>query len=165
MIDKVTTATEPTIPLGHGATAHRHEIVIVETNKKIFTQMWHWGGYAPHKNPCPARGKTCNACGKVGHFAHVCRSKPRTVASVETDEISGEEYEYAYTVNHQDNRKPPICQLQINAKSVDMMIESGTSVNLLDEITFARIKKPENESLRPTHTKIYFHGSETPFLC
>ena len=87
MIDKVTTATEPTIPLGHGATAHRHEIVIVETNKKIFTQMWHWGGYAPHKNPCPARGKTCNACGKVGHFAHVCRSKPRTVASVETNEI------------------------------------------------------------------------------
>ena len=35
MIDKVTTATEPTIPLGHGATAHRHAIVIMETNKKI----------------------------------------------------------------------------------------------------------------------------------
>ena len=51
---------------------------------------------------------------KNSHFAHVCRSKPRTVASVETDEISDEEYEYTYTVSHQDNRKPPIRQPQIN---------------------------------------------------
>ena len=40
------------------------------------------GGYAHHRNPCPARGKSYRACGKVGHFAHVCRSKPRTVAYV-----------------------------------------------------------------------------------
>ena len=43
-----------------------------------------------------------------------------------------------------------------------MMIDSGASVNLLYEITFTRIKRHENESLRPTHTKIYFYGSETP---
>jgi len=43
-----------------------------------------------------------------------------------------------------------------------MMIDSGASVNLLDEITFARIKSHGNESLRPTQTKIYAYGSETP---
>ena len=42
------------------------------------------------------------------------------------------------------------------------MINSGASVNLLDEITFARINSHDNESLRATHTKIYPYGNETP---
>ena len=30
----------------------------------------------PHKNgPCPAKGRTCNKCGKPNHFARVCRLK------------------------------------------------------------------------------------------
>lgn len=120
------------------------------------------GGYAPHKNPCPAQGKVCKACGKIGHFAHVCRSKPRTVASVETGQTSDEEYEYAYTVDHQENKKPPICQLQINGRNVNMMIDSGASVNLLDEITFQRINSHGSESLQPVHTKIYSYGSKVP---
>jgi len=43
-----------------------------------------------------------------------------------------------------------------------MVIDSGASVNLLDEITFARIKSHGNESLRPTQAKIYSYGSESP---
>ena len=85
------------------------------------------------------RGKTCNACRKIGDFDSVCRSKPCTMDSVEIDEISSEEYEYVYSANHQEYRKPPICQLQIKGKSVEIMIHSVAPVNLLDEITFARI--------------------------
>ena len=122
----------------------------------------HFGGYAPHKNPCPARGKTCKACRKIGHFAHVCRSKPRIVAPVETGQSFDEEYEYDYTIDNQENKKPPICQLQINGKTVEMMIDSGASVNLLDETTFQRINSHGSESLQPAHTKIYSYGSKTP---
>jgi len=84
------------------------------------------------------------------------------VASVETEETFDEEYECVYPINPKENRKPPIYQLQVNGKSEEMMIDSGASVNLLDEITFARIKSHGNESLRPTQTKIYSYGSETP---
>ena len=79
-------------------------------NKKS-GQCENCGGYAPHRNPCPAWGKSCNACGKIGHFAQVCRSKSRrksrTMDHVESGHSSGEEYEYVYTVNYIDNEKPP----------------------------------------------------------
>ena len=29
----------------------------------------------PHTGVCPAKGKTCNSCGKSNHFAVVCRGK------------------------------------------------------------------------------------------
>ena len=47
-------------------------------------------------------------------------------------------------------------------KTVEMMIDSGASVNLLDETTFQRINSSRNENLKPTHTKIYSYGCETP---
>ncbi|XP_074635909.1 uncharacterized protein LOC141894234 [Acropora palmata] len=59
-------------------------------NKKS-GQCENFGGYAPHRNPCPAREKSCNACRKIGHFAHVClsksRTKSRTVAHVESGHL------------------------------------------------------------------------------
>lgn len=44
-------------------------------------------GIRAHRyNSCPAEGKKCNSCGKVGHFAKVCKQKSATVAVVENGE-------------------------------------------------------------------------------
>ena len=114
---------------------------------------------------CPARGRSCNACRKIGHFAHVClsksRTKSRTVAHVESGHLSGEEYEYVYTVNYIQNKKPPMCEVQINRKAVEKMIDTGASVKLLDEKTYRRINCG-NTTLKPAHTKIYSYGSKAP---
>ena len=33
-------------------------------------------GNFPHQGTCPAQGKKCMDCGKLNHFAKVCRSRP-----------------------------------------------------------------------------------------
>ena len=84
------------------------------------------------------------------------------MAPVNIGQTSDKEYEYVYTINYQENKKPPMCQLQINGTILEMMIDSGASVNLLDETTCQRMNSSGNESLKPTHTKIYSYGCETP---
>ena len=37
------------------------------------------GGTFPHPDGCPAAGKQCRACSKVGHYSRVCRSKQKPV--------------------------------------------------------------------------------------
>ena len=40
------------------------------------TKCRNCGGTYPHKDSCPARNKKCNSCGKLNHFAKVCRTVP-----------------------------------------------------------------------------------------
>lgn len=36
------------------------------------------GGSFPHRNQCPARGTSCENCGKMNHYAKVCQSRRQT---------------------------------------------------------------------------------------
>ncbi|CAH3157735.1 unnamed protein product [Porites evermanni] len=54
-----------------------------------------------------------------------------------------------------------MCQVQVNGKVVEMMIDTGASVNLLDEATFHRIDCG-NKLLEHAHSKIYSYGFDTP---
>ena len=83
------------------------------------------------------------------------------MASLGTGYSSKDEYEYAYTINYIESKKPPMCQVQVNGKAVVMMIDTGASVNLLDEATFHRIDCG-NKLLEHAHSKIYSYGSDTP---
>ena len=161
-IDKDAPTTDTKILFSHGANARSHAIVLIMANKSNLPENVAIVVDMLLKKPCPARGKTCKACGKNGHIAHVFRSKPRTVALVNTGQTSDEEYEYVCTINYQEKKKSPMCQLQINGKTVEIMIDSGASVNLLDETTFQKINSSGDENLKPTHTNIYSCGCETP---
>lgn len=41
------------------------------------TRCWRCGFLYHKRDACPALDKTCNTCGRVGHFAVTCRGKPK----------------------------------------------------------------------------------------
>ena len=113
-MDLVAHVSETNIPRCHVSEDLSQTIVKTQTSETSKPgKCGNRGGYAPHRNPCPARGKSCNACGKIGHFAHICRTNPSAkdgkVASLGTGYSSEDEYEYAYIINYIESKKPPMC--------------------------------------------------------
>ena len=129
------------------------------------------GGHFPHKQVCPAKDKNCKACRKRGHFARVCRTNPLKSKHVNAvaqspDEnklnVDGtEEYEYVYTVNKSPNC-PPTSSVEIEGQRINMMIDSGASVNLIDESTYMKLSPHEKRRLQRSERRIYSYGSSVP---
>ena len=144
----------------------------------------HCGYDFPHRggmDQCPAKGKTCNACGKLNHFAQVCRStnhsqagssqrsrvsksRPRdrrtqnNVSDAETSEDSSNESDInsAYVIYRIEKKRKPTTVIKIQDTSTRVLIDSGASVNIMDEATFHRLKK--QPKLQKTKTKLYGYG-------
>jgi hypothetical protein len=56
----------------------------------------------------------------------------------------------------------PKCHINIAGHSVSVMIDSGTSVNILDDATFNEITCNKGIRLERTNHKIYSYGSLRP---
>ena len=109
---------------------------------------WSWHR-KHHKIECPAKGKTCNFCKKYNHFSKVCRSriKHENVQEVKSKEaiikFSSDE-EYAYTIKKETEHvsvvstKTPKVDVTVNEKQCKFLLDTGATVNLLDEKTYHR---------------------------
>ena len=145
-------------------------------------------GLPYHKNgTCPARGQACKACNKKNHYARCCRSiktqtkqnaQPDRINQVQTvpdledssqedsssDELSDE---YVYTVNDDSNSDTPSTTPKVDIKvqntMIKFLIDSGATVNLIDEEAWSKIQK-RNKSimLQKSTSRIYPYGSDKP---
>ena len=123
-------------------------------------------GLLYYKNgTCLARGQTCKACNKKNHHAHCCCSiktqtkqnaQPGRINQVQavpdledssledssSDELSDE---YVYTVNGANNSDTPSTTPQVDIKvqntMIKFLIDSGVTVNLIDEEAWGKIQK------------------------
>ena len=124
------------------------------------------------------KGKKCNNCQKVGHFAKMCETKSQRSGKINVvaheeledhntnieearnlnvcdDDSSSDEYIF-YVGNNQKDK----FELKVNDCPVKMLIDSGTTVNLLDSAAFDNLlNKPFVKKL---NTKIFPYVSTTP---
>ena len=126
----------------------------------------HCGGSYPHQGQCPAYGLQCHSCNKANHFARCCRAKTRNnppsqqyrkvtnkfnqnsrqqsnqkqkVNKLSTPAPSGSDNEYVYVIGSMNSNQHPRRKVTINEHSVELLIDSGSNVNILDRSTFDRI--------------------------
>lgn len=141
------------------------------------------GGNYPHRGGqafCPAKGKTCRACGKLNHFEKCCRSKlhlPTTRnpgkqhikskvhevhvsddSSSKTDRRSSSDDECLYTV-YTINPKQPLTKIIVENTAIDVIVDSGASVNIMDETAYTKLQ--DKVQLQRANIKICTYGSRT----
>ena len=114
-------------------------------------------GRQGHRECDRARGKRCNKCGKPDHFARACLGKSSSINAVQQgpDRSSDEEVFHIPTDKHDD----ATFEATINQRSVNVLIDSGASCNVMDNETFERLK---GAGLRRCHTRVYSVGSRNP---
>ena len=123
------------------------------------TKCRNCGGTYPHKDSCPARNKKCTSCGKLNHFAKVRRTVPPDSVKRGTEEEGTDDDDYVYA---RGEKKQPMCRLEIDREYLEMMLDSGAPVNLIDEVTYKRIYKGKAKTLEQAKRQIFSYGSPTP---
>lgn len=93
-------------------------------------KCYNCAGDFPHEKECPARGKTCTACGNFNHFAIACRStrnsrarNTKFVKNIEVEDQSSEE-EYAFNINGRSIKTPKIT-VSINSQLMTSFVDTG----------------------------------------
>ncbi|KAJ1119863.1 hypothetical protein NDU88_008048 [Pleurodeles waltl] len=146
-------------------------------------------GYEHRSNAgCPAKGQSCNRCGKPNHFAKMCRSrrnKPGEQKGRETnvravskcaeearDQATAcgpvfeeDEDEDIFVISFTGGkpgrkRPPPMSDVYVNGTRVSVLIDTGASVNVMDETLYKKLVPAP--PLMSTATKIYNYGGREP---
>ena len=114
-------------------------------------------GRTHDKDSCPAKGKECNKCHKIGHFANKCKTKQIHEVTEEVDSLFlGSVTETPAEANVDeiitDSEPPWRTTLVICGTAVNFKIDSGADTTIINEATFKRLRVKPN--LRPVTTKL-----------
>ncbi|XP_056022138.1 uncharacterized protein LOC130055014 [Ostrea edulis] len=162
-VNKIKTKTEK-FPTRSRDTSFKKKWPTSERQQKTHHQSTcrNCGENFTHKQkPCPAKGKKCNSCHKLNHFAKVCRSRQNKHSHAESRVYEVQEHEkyaeqlnkntdssdgeYTYSIQEQVRSvgKTPMTSRMVNQKNCRLMIDTGARVNILDEKTHIYLGSPK----------------------
>ena len=115
---------------------------------------------------CPAYGKACRSCGKLGHFSKLCRSSRKPVHDLcyESDESAGLD---EITIDSLTSNSEHSIALSINNTDVTVKLDTGAEANILtlDDFRRAVPKKQRKRALRTSKAKLTaFGGHNIPTM-
>ncbi|XP_022810383.1 uncharacterized protein LOC111347399 [Stylophora pistillata] len=141
----------------------------------INKECYFCGGAFPHaggKEKCPAWGKRCTTCGKLNHFAKCCRSKRKgnksIVKTVHQEVHSGSSDAESLCVIEEvgaveSNPKPrPVRNIKIENREAKVLIDTGASVNVMDEGTFQQLLANKIKLEKSTSVLHSYQTNENP---
>lgn len=129
----------------------------------------------PHAGTCPAKGKTCNNCGKPNHFAAVCRgqqnksrktrnetyrsnnTRQKKVKTVDAETGSSSDEDYLYSMTNQKHNNK--VNVQVGGAKFKMTVDTGATINVIDRKTFDTLQVIK---LNRTNTKAFAYNTTTP---
>ena len=132
---------------------------------------------------CPAYGKSCNNCHKLGHFAKLCRSTNRQRQREPIRDLECEENQYehedgidtiettstsiekksitsANTNVHEMTKNEHASITFNNNKTLSFKLDTGAETNILTKADFCKIipKRQRTSKLRPSTAKLTAYG-------
>lgn len=145
-----------------------------QPNSKPEQKCGRCGGNHSVKGKCPAAGKTCNYCHRVGHFVSMCRKRlnkeasevqqaPDDTGENESDpfyirEVNAQVNVDAVNVSCHDNQDAWTTVLSVGGKNVTFKIDSGADISVMSENTFTSLPNPPK--LRSTSAKLTSPGGK-----
>ena len=160
---------------------------IAEENKS--KKCYRCGGQFPHTKKCPAVGKKCNFCSKIGHFERCCLSKNKSTkptqaidtcsssslpfilsdSEVESEGVESESV-WAMSDKKSDEKKSvnatnvkDIFDIKLTVEKnhrVEFLADTGSKVNILNLKTFEQLKEKNKKlKLQKTNVKIITYAA------
>ena len=122
-----------------------------------FSPCYRCGATDHLQSSCRFRMAICRHCGKKGHIQNVCRSKQLRQAKPQqnpvhlvskdscssqdlpTDQSSSQETDTYSLFTLQGRVKPIMVSVQVNQSTIEMEVDTGAALSLVNEDTFSKI--------------------------
>lgn len=100
-------------------------------------------GHHPNdRTKCPASGKQCNNCKRLGHFSKMCKTSrteqhinsASSTSTIAESQLIADEQEFAFKINSLSSKtKRLMVTVIINGKPIEMQIDTAADVSVMSE--------------------------------